>query len=222
MTKRIVCLLFVLTVLMGLCLPVQAKDVPQERNDCSIEILVRYGETNINDGTLTLVRVGTVHEDDGNYSFRRVLDDAAVEDIHTPEAAKAFSEFYQENTDFAFLTKTVDVTDGKAAFTSLPTGLYLVLQQSPAKGYSKLEPFLVSVPLLKDGQYQYNVTATIKNELEREPEPSKPQEPKPNGPTLPQTGQLNWPIPLLAIAGIVLFAAGWLVRFSKKKEQYEK
>ncbi len=29
---------------------------------------------------------------------------------------------------------------------------------------------------------------------------------------LPQTGQLNWPIPVLCIGGLVLFSCGWLIR----------
>lgn len=41
-------------------------------------------------------------------------------------------------------------------------------------------------------------------------------------PTLPQTGQLNWPIPLLAVAGLAVFAAGWILRFGQKKEKDEK
>ncbi|XJZ57410.1 LPXTG cell wall anchor domain-containing protein [Lactobacillus delbrueckii subsp. bulgaricus] len=31
----------------------------------------------------------------------------------------------------------------------------------------------------------------------------------PQAPRLPQTGQLNWPIPLLALAGLTLFIWGW-------------
>ena len=27
--------------------------------------------------------------------------------------------------------------------------------------------------------------------------------------SLPQTGQLNWPVPVLAVSGVVLFAFGW-------------
>ena len=27
---------------------------------------------------------------------------------------------------------------------------------------------------------------------------------------LPQTGQLNWPIPVMAISGMLLFAFGWV------------
>lgn len=41
-------------------------------------------------------------------------------------------------------------------------------------------------------------------------------------PTLPQTGQLNWPIPLLAVAGLAVFVAGWILRFGQKKEKDEK
>lgn len=225
MTKRIFSLLFAVVLLLSLCLPVQALDVPQERNDCRVEILVRYGGKNITGGTLTIVKVGDVHEDDGNYSFRRVLDNAALEDVQTPEAAKSLDAFYKDNADFAFFTQTVNVTDGKAVFSPLPTGLYLVRQEKAANGYSKLESFLVSVPFLEDGKYQYDVTASAKTELEQEAvkKPSKPSNPsKPNDPSLPQTGQLNWPVPLLAIAGVVLFAAGWLIRFSKRKEHYEK
>jgi len=41
-------------------------------------------------------------------------------------------------------------------------------------------------------------------------------------PVLPQTGQLNWPIPLLAVAGLGVFITGWILRFGKKKENDER
>jgi hypothetical protein len=34
-------------------------------------------------------------------------------------------------------------------------------------------------------------------------------------PKLPQTGQLNWPIPVLVIFGLVVFSIGWNLRFGK-------
>lgn len=34
---------------------------------------------------------------------------------------------------------------------------------------------------------------------------------------LPQTGQLNWPVPVMAIAGLLLFAGGWCLAFSGAK-----
>ncbi|MCD7821787.1 MAG: hypothetical protein LUG64_06230, partial [Clostridiales bacterium] len=40
---------------------------------------------------------------------------------------------------------------------------------------------------------------------------------------LPQTGQLNWPVPVLAVSGVVLFALGWgLSRSGRKREGYAK
>ncbi len=34
--------------------------------------------------------------------------------------------------------------------------------------------------------------------------------------TLPQTGQLNWPVPILAISGLLIFSLGWKLFFSEK------
>lgn len=71
---------------------------------------------------------------------------------------------------------------------------------------------------LEDGVYQYDVTAAIKSELEKEPETTVPPTTKPSDSSLPQTGQLNWPIPILVVLGLGLFIAGWLLRFARKKD----
>ena len=53
-------------------------------------------------------------------------------------------------------------------------------------------------------------------------EPSQPTEPtaptEPDKPGLPQTGQLWWPVPVMAFAGVLLFLLGWLRR---KESRYE-
>ena len=33
-----------------------------------------------------------------------------------------------------------------------------------------------------------------------------------------QTGQLNWPVPVLACSGVLLFAAGWVLNRQGKKK----
>ena len=49
-----------------------------------------------------------------------------------------------------------------------------------------------------------------------EPEPTPVPTPGPTpGVTLPRTGQLNWPVPVLTLLGVGLFAAGWLLRFGR-------
>lgn len=224
MMKKIVSLLFAV-VLFG-CLPLiaYAVDVPQERNDCTIELLVRYDGSNITGGTLTAIKVGNIAESDGSYFFTRVLDSVLLEDVQSPEAASSLYEFYSTNRNgYDFYEQTVAVSDGRAVFTDLSAGLYLIVQRQAAEGYSKLSPFVIGVPYMNDGEYQYYVKAAIKSELEREPEP-EPTSPPPAEPDgkLPQTGQLNWPVPLMAVSGLALFALGWYLCFGKKKETYEK
>lgn len=56
------------------------------------------------------------------------------------------------------------------------------------------------------------------------PEPSTPDtvvaDARPEGPKLIQTGQLNWPVPVLTGSGLVLVAVGgWLLHRSKKRDE---
>lgn len=67
-------------------------------------------------------------------------------------------------------------------------------------------------------------TVTIINKQDKEEEPGNPDEP-PTNPSEPDddddladTGQLNWPIPVFAIAGLLLFSIGWaMLNFGKKE-----
>lgn len=210
-------MLIVILMLCSLLTVAQAHDVPQERNDCSIEIRIRYAGENIPGGTLTAVKVGYVDEEDGNYFFSRMYDDLRLEAVDTPEAAAELLEYYEANRyAFEFEGQTVSVEDGIARFTELSTGLYLMIQEEAAEGFSPLNAFLIGVPAMKDGEYQYHVTSSMKTELQRETEPTTPPPTQPDDPSLPETGGLKWPIPLLMMSGLTLCAAGWLVRFGKR------
>ena len=221
--KKAITLVLAFSVLLLIPLTAYAHDVPQEREDCSIEVIVRYDGENVDGGTLTAIRVGYVDEEDGNYFFSQEFTNIKIEDIASPNAPKTQQEFYNNNkSNYGFYTQTQTVEKGKATFSGLPTGLYLIIQKKAAKGFNKMSSFLVTVPYMEDGTYQYHVTAAIKSEIEREPEPTKPKPPKPSNPSLPQTGQLNWPIPLMVVAGLGFFAVGWALCFGKKREQYEK
>lgn len=221
--KKMIIVLLALSVLLSFPLTAYAHDVPQERDDCSIEVIVRYDGENVNGGTLTAIRVGYVDEEDGNYFFSQEFTNIKIEDIVSSNAPKTQQEFYNNNkSNYDFYTQTQTVENGKATFSGLSTGLYLIVQNRAADGFSKLGAFLVSVPYMEDGEYQYHVTAAIKSELEREPEPTEPPPTEPDDPKLPQTGQLNWPIPLMVVAGLGFFAVGWALCFGKKREQYEK
>lgn len=217
--KKMITVLLALSVLLSLPLTAYAHDVPQERDDCSIEVIVRYDGENVDGGTLTAIRVGYVDEEDGNYFFSQEFTNIKIEDVTSSGAPKAQKEFYENNKgNYDFYTQTQTVKDGKATFTGLSTGLYLIVQNKAADGFSKMGAFLVSVPYMENGEYQYHVTASIKSELEREPEPTNPPPTEPEDSKLPQTGQLNWPIPLMVIAGLAFFVVGWVLCFGKKRE----
>lgn len=56
------------------------------------------------------------------------------------------------------------------------------------------------------------------SEPDKPTQPSTPDEPdnpvapgRPDGNALPQSGQLNWPIPFMACSGVLLFAVGWVL-----------
>lgn len=76
------------------------------------------------------------------------------------------------------------------------------------------DPFLVSIPTVVNGTAAYQVVAEPK--FSWDAKPSKPAVPslKPD-PSLPQTGQLNWPIPVLIAMGLsLILLGGWLQRKS--------
>lgn len=227
MAKRIYSLVLVLLVLCALPLTAHAHDVPQMRSDCSIELLVQYQNTPINSGEITAILVGYPDADDGNYFFRQVFTGERLEDdyIQNSDTPKQMLDFYNASKDECdFIRKNAPIRKGVCRFDTMSTGLYLIIQEKASTGYSKLSPFLVSVPYMQDGKYQYDVTAKLKTELQKRPEPSvppkSPNEESPNSPNgrLPQTGQLNWPVPVLISCGLVLFVCGWLIRFKGKRK----
>lgn len=141
------------------------------------------------------------------------------------------------------------VTAGRLSFSGLADGLYLIVQEGSTAGYYALSPFLVTLPMLAaDGSLIYELEAKPKVERLADPEPSRPPEVtepesapelsvpletepvQPEGPgktdpadvddsRLIQTGQLNWPLPLLATAGFLFFAYGWQGLAGKKDEK---
>lgn len=216
--KRGAAFFMVLLLLCSIRMTAYAHEIPDASKTGDITVTMIYEEKTVPGGTLTFYKVGNVKEDDGNYSFALTDDFAgshvSLEDISSDQLAKTLAAY----ADDAALTGTTEEigNSGSVTFLNLELGLYLLVQTDAATGYSKADPFLVSVPMYEDGSYCYKVDASPKVELE--PAPTAPSSPTaPPSPSLPQTGQLNWPIPVLTILGILLFSAGWVLRFGRKK-----
>ena len=126
----------------------------------------------------------------------------------------------------------------------LQTGLYLLVPGQMQK--YRTDPSLVSIPTNLNAQLLYDMTVNPMAERIPDPvyppeeseEPSTPEVKKPPKKTetivtpgitpeqktpekLPQTGQLTWPIPVMAASGIALFLLGWILCSSSRKDTYE-
>ena len=210
--------LLALLLLLELPLSAAAHPVPDAQKDgqCSITVTMTYRGKALKGGTLALYKVGDVAEEDGNYSFVPVAairgDLAQFGDIQSPDLAGKLSKLESKLTPVTALPQKVG-EDGKVTFLNLPFGLYLVVQKTAPAGYGKTEPFLVSLPYLYEGEYQYDVASEPKTDLEREAPtqptspPTKPT-PSSGGGKLPQTGQLWWPVPVLTCGGLGCIVVG--------------
>lgn len=233
MIKRNRCLSILMMAMVFFCslgFTVLAHDVPNEARKGSITINMRYKGEPVSGGTLTLFKVGDVSESDGNYSFVLSKDfadsNAPLDDLESTSLPGKLED-YAKLKGLKGSTLKID-NAGKVVFKDLSLGVYLAVQNKAAKGYSKAASFLVTVPMHdEDGNYLYDVDASPKVEIDRkEPTPPGPPGNPPKGdtppPRLPQTGQLNWPIPVMAITGLLLFAVGWMIRSRKEKDGHEK
>ena len=223
MRKHVISGLLALLFLLALPLSAAAHAVPDESRNghCSITVSMTYKEKAVRGGKLALYKVGDVAENNGNYSFVPVKEIQAdipeFGDIQSPELAGKLAKLEKKLTPVTADPVTVG-KDGKATFSDLTFGLYLVVQKTAASGYGKTKPFLVSLPYLYEGEYQYDVASQPKTDLEREVKPTAPPSSGGGGGKLPQTGQLWWPVPVLACAGLGCIAVGLLRRREDRNE----
>lgn len=216
----------------------QTESLPDLDKTGSVIITMRdtdSGET-VSGGSVLLYPVADPVEVNGDFSyeFTESFSDSgfALEDIATEKLAADLADYVERNHIKGTARDVKE--DGTVFFDDLKTGLYLVTQKSPSEGYEAIRPFLVSVPVQsEDGSWIYEVDASPKVELKTSSgsNPSKPDDPNnPNGKDhssgitkLPQTGQLNWPVPVLAVGGLLLFSLGWMLNNNaKRSNRYER
>lgn len=226
MVKRVFTAVTAVLLVFSLCLPVFAHEVPDTgRQDCSITVTMHLGSQRVGGGSLQLYRVGDISCDDGNYFFvpsEKFQDcEESFADVTSSELAQALAKLAQKQTPMK--TQSID-KDGVACFKDLTPGLYLVIQNKAASGYQKAKPFLVSVPMYNQNtqKYDYDVDASPKVAIKKETTPTQSGTTQPKPPKLPQSGQVNWPVPVLLMVGLSMMLAGWLLRRGQRSSEDKK
>lgn len=224
MKKAIIILLTVIVIFNCFYTIAFSHDIPDLDQNCSISITMHYGNAVVAGGAMTIYRVGDIIEMDGNYFFELIDEltgiNVALDDLESEKLVErleiAVGERKIEGT-----SKAIDL-NGNVKYNDLTCGLYLVVQEASATGYNPAKSFLVSLPSYNDGSYVYNVDASAKTELEASRDTTFDKNTshridKDDEPGLPQTGQLKWPIPILAVSGVALVAMGWILCYVNGK-----
>ena len=215
MKRSIAPLLLALCLLVLSALPAHAVEIPDLDAQGSVRVQMKTDSTPVPGGSLTLYRVGAIVQTDTGFGFVPAGEfegyPGTLEDLGKTTAAELAK--YAASNGISGESQTIDET-GTAVFDPLEPGLYLLTQPKSGDGYLPADPFLVTLPMAQDGRYVYQVDASPKVTLH--PAPTQPTQP--GDPTLPQTGQLNWPIPVLVAAGASCLIAGVILGRKGKDE----
>ena len=216
MVKKIAVFLITLLLISALAVSAIAHPVPDLSLNGSITFQMDWNGESLNNGKLNLYKVGEVVEINGDFVFAPIEAFADVEDLdYTDVSDTLFAQQLLTLAKDAQLEKlTTPIADGKAEFQDVVTGLYVVWQDAAdaTKGFAAINPFLISMPRFQDGEYVTEVVAEPKVGFETIPPTTKPPADR-----VPQTGQLNWPVPVLAISGAALFIFGFVLWTGRKR-----
>lgn len=182
MRRKITALLLSALLLTGL-----GRTAAAAEETGSIQITLKTGE-----GEVALYYAGTPSP--GGYSLTSDFGGGFIkaEDAHSPYLAKWLAETADGGTH-----RLLDA-DGRAEFSRLEEGLYLVMQTETAAGETPITPFLVALPY----NDQWNIEANPKTETSGE---------------APRTGQTAEPF--LGAAGMLFSCIGLVICQRKMKRK---
>lgn len=125
------------------------------------------------------------------------------------DKAKALAYYCEKNNYYT--SSAVTDKNGELKFDDLEIGLYLVARTKTDSANADFitDPLLVFIPERVNDEVIYDVVSTPKFSYSSPGNPDSPNNPNtPSDGTLPQTGQLMWPITVLAVLGCFLILGG--------------
>ncbi|MCD8098756.1 MAG: hypothetical protein LUE31_12225 [Lachnospiraceae bacterium] len=236
-------LLSVLALLFCMSFSVSATGttlVRSEKGSITVTLADSSGNT-VSGGAITIYQVATLSLKNGSLVYTYTGDFTGctvtldVSDSNNSSLAAALAA-YVESVGISGTEQTVG-SNGTVTFKNLDVGLYLLVQTTASGSYKTISPFVVTVPYEDNGAFVYDVDASLKVGTVTRNRPNKPNKPgEPDDPDdppetttttttvtvtyiLPQTGQLFWLVPVLAVCGLLLFALGWVLQHPGREEE---
>ncbi len=224
LTALIVCLAISMT---GMAVSAAEYGMPDLDRIGSLSITFTVSGEPISSGNeVGIYKVADAIEDQG-YKF--VFKDAFAAAGEVPEdldsvnrdlAVKLEKIAKDHNVPMYGSSKKLDA-GGNVSFSDLEVGLYLIVHtkkteitlSDKTKVVYTINPFLVSIPQRENGEYVYDVTSKPKVAPQKDVTPPKKNPPPPR---LPQTGQLWWPVMVLAGLGVLMLCIG-MIRKNRNK-----
>ncbi|MBQ6152785.1 MAG: hypothetical protein IJJ15_03475 [Ruminococcus sp.] len=163
--------------------------------------LAKIADASITDSSVTY----TTREDFTSYD----CDWQTMAASKMNEKAKALAYYCEKNS--CFTASAVTDQNGELQFENLSVGLYLVARTKTDAANADFitDPLLFFVPQSVNDETVYDIVATPKFSYSSPGKSNTPGTPKsPSDGTLPQTGQLLWPITVLAVLGCLLILGG--------------
>lgn len=192
--------------------------------DGRLSVRVHSGDTNVQYAVIELYRIGDARIANASRTFTiggafagsgETLSD--LKDKGLPERLLKYAQDNGIAPDYSAATSE----DGRAVFSNLPEGAYLVCQNGFEKTcyFTEIEPFVVTLPMTVNGEWSYHVTAEPKADVVTRPTATPAPTEGPSDSKLPQSGLLRWPVIALSVGGVVLFAMGWTLWFMGKRKR---
>lgn len=167
MKYKIRSFLLAFVVMLNMFCGVKAEEIDlNETGSISVTLSDLENNQPIQEAKLAVYYIASINQDSSNHIFYSYCDD--FKDcgvlLDDPELNLKLDKIVYKDI-YTYLVETDN--NGTATLSNLPLGLYFVKQMNEIDGYAPCKPFLVTLPMLENNHYIYNVNASPKTEIEK-------------------------------------------------------
>lgn len=204
-----------LSLLMCFCTVIGANAVTEpidfERTG-SLSVTMSCSHGYKSGGNVALYRIADLKWINDNYKFEYTEDfkdcQIPLNNLNADGLGDSFNNYVIEKQ---IVVDRSILYDGTVVYNNLPLGLYLVVHEEATEGFTTALPFIITLPMSDGIEWQYDVDASPKVEIKHSIIVGPPD--------IPQTGQVKWPVPVMAALGVIIFAIGLVLCFKRSNRE---